>query len=86
MKKYRMEIFEVREGSPEPVLRTRHEFRASDDTAAIAKAKEKHEGERASGVTLINFSLYDPSDRLVCEPVREDLLVPRGSRKRPVDR
>ena len=84
MKKYMMDIFELREGSSAPVLQERADIYAPDDMAAVAKAKALYR-ELAPGLNLTNFSLYDPSGRLVCEPVREDLLIPRGSRKRPVD-
>ena len=85
MKKYSIEIREQHEGSLEPRLRTRREFCARDNAAAVAEAWKKYGDERTPGVTLINFSLYDADGNLVCEPVREDLLIPRGSRKRPVD-
>jgi len=84
MKTYRMEIFGLREGTLEPVLRERHDICAPDETVAVAKAKVLYRN-LAPGLDFTNFSLYDPSDRLVCEPVREDLLISRGSRKRPAD-
>lgn len=84
MKKYSMEIFELREGSLEPLLWGRRDVQASDDPAAIAKATALYY-ELPPGRRFTNFSLYDPSGRLVCEPVREDLRIPRGSRKRSVD-
>ena len=84
IKIYRMEIFELREGSVGPVLRERRDVYAPDDMTAVAKANARYR-ELAPGLNLTNFSLYDPSGGLVYEPVREDLLIPRGSRKRPAD-
>jgi hypothetical protein len=69
--KYWMEIFGPREGSPVPVLRQRHDIYAPDDTAALAKAKEKFD-ELAAELKLTNFALYNQEQRLVLETVRKD--------------